>query len=1323
MRQRKLLILITVLLSLIIVPLAQAQDVEPIDFGDTVRGRITDPDEGDLYTFEGREGETISVELFSDDTDVYLRLADADGNVIVENDDISRSNLNAAIEYELEEDGTYFIAALAYDPGSYTLVLYAEEESSGSNQSSGDGPIELNYGDNTSGQAISLDTPIVYYFNGQAGDTVSITLASDAVDVYLVLTDSNGNELAENDDISQSNLNSFIETVLPANGTYLVGVFAYDAGPYELSLEAGSTGTVPVSEPSQEQQDVITGEITDRDYFLQFPLEDIAEGSTISIEVNATSGDLDTYVGLFQGDTVIAENDDGVQGSTNSVLEYPNAEAGDFTIVVTRYGFEEGRTEGEFEMFVKVSSASSTSVVATGDVEVDPVASGYPAMTPTSNIAEWTVLVYMGGDNNLEAGLENDLNEFEIAGGSTDDVRILTLFDRSGEYSRANDNWTDVRLFEPGRDRSRDHTVTYPPTIDTEEMARLGELDTSYGQNLLDFIVWGVQSFPAQRYAIILNDHGGAWQGIVTDDTTGQGILEIPELAQVFDAALKATGVERFDLLINDACLMSSVEYYAEMARFFDYSLSSPEITLNPSFDMTLFTEALNNDPNIDMDELGERMVDKYLQDMGSLSPDTVPVLGAAMTDLRNFDSVTTALDQWVEVVGSNLDAYVSDIGRARANTYAYSFFLPEDQYGPATNIDLGNFMFRLADLTNDDNLQDASRNVLSALRDVVLYGAAGRQLEGETTYYNIYFPERATDFIPGYTQYTPLQNWGLMLRAFFGGVSPQQRTFRAPALGTLDAPAAAPSSVPTVSVTNVYPAVISVNEPVSVSMEVTGRNISQGNFTIDYIQDDGTLLRLRTARIVTQIVDEEGFFQFINFWAPGVDDSDFTWEVELPVVTDGETTSYEQVVTQDSISTIAGRYRFPGEEDWQEATVIFDSDGNAESIVTSQSGAFAPLRVVPGGEFQTYNAFVTPDGRVETQPGTTFIWPEGGISWENQPAPTGRYNLGFLVEAVGGVTGFDSVEVEVDESDADFSLRGYTNINIGFSFQRPEDWFRVNYVRENAFYQTSNLEETEFLFAYLIFETDGGDLESIAQASLDIFGLEMDRRTDEIEVQGLDALEFTTTYVNNDVEFQQRSFAVYLEDIDVGIVFSAEATTEDAVDRLYDLLLETVTFFDANEVAANDTGFWASDFYSASDYPVPETWMPGGDDGLFWYYHPDDDTNNPVFAAVTALTNEDLDNTGALELLIEDELEDLDDYEQGDIVTYYGENHTWEAVNFTFTNQDNIEMRGQLYVTVFEGQPYAIWFGAPIEEYNQLFNDIFTVMLDGFLIEIVEES
>ena len=135
-----------------------------------------------------------------------------------------------------------------------------------------------------------------------------------------MLADQDGNLIAENDDISDDNYNSYVEAVLPANGDYLIGVFAYDAGPFELSLDSGDGGgttpTTPITD-NNSNAETATGTIDNDNYYVEFPLTDVSEGDTITIDASAISGDLDVYLGLFKGEEVVAENDDRDQSTTD----------------------------------------------------------------------------------------------------------------------------------------------------------------------------------------------------------------------------------------------------------------------------------------------------------------------------------------------------------------------------------------------------------------------------------------------------------------------------------------------------------------------------------------------------------------------------------------------------------------------------------------------------------------------------------------------------------------------------------------------------------------------------------------------------------------------------------------------------------------------------------------------------------------------------------------------------------------------------------------------------------------------------------------------
>jgi hypothetical protein len=1178
-------------------------------------------------------------------------------------------------------------------------------------------PIE--YSEALEGEITDPDTPLVYVFEGRAGDALYIEALSDRVDTYLYILDSDSNILVENDDYSDNDLNPFVEFVVPANGTYYIVVFGYETGSFTVQITVAEEGAsqAPVSSGEGSQKgEVYSGEITDETYYVEIPIEIVREGDTIIIDAATTNGDLDPYLLLFYGDDIVAENDDRSKDDPFPYIEYANAQSGDYVLILTRYGFDQGKSSGEFEVTVQMS-AGTQGIVNNDfgtDTQVDLAESGYPALDPHPT-AEWTVLAYLGGDNNLEAGLLFDMDEFERAGGSTEDVRIIVLMDRSLDYDDSNDDWDDTRLYEMGADDSDDARFNYPPTIDTQPVANLGELDTSYAKNLLDFLVWGIQQYPAEHYAVILNDHGGAWTGIVTDDTTGLGILSIRDLREVFGAALQETGLDKFDILINDACLMSSVEYYAAISPFFDFAVSSPEVTLNPSFDMTLLTETLNDDPDINLGELGELLIDKYVQDMEDLSPDAAPVLGGAVTDLTRFESVVAAVEEFAGIVNANPAAYATLIGRVRTDTYTYSFFMPEDEFGPPTNIDLGDFMRNIVDNSDDRVLTNAAEDVLDAIDTARIYGTAGNQLESHTTFYNIYFPSRGSDFITAYFQLSPLEGWSEMLSNYYSSLSASG--FRISGRSGTAAPVAAPSIPPSVTITNIFPLETSVAFPVTVAMEVVGRNISEGKFTVDQIQPDGTAVRLDIARIVTEVV-ENNVVNHINLWKPGVDDSTFTWDVTLPVVTDGVTTSYELVVYANGVTSLAGRYQYPGADEWIDVTVIFDSDGNTENVLSRQPGgsAFANVRLDTGGIFQTFRSVVTADGRVKLEPGTSFTWAEAGVSWHEAPAPSGEYNLGFLVEAFGGVTGFASASVTVKNDEVDPNYAGYVDLDWGFRFLYPTEWFDVSYFPDSKFLQTSDLDATEYMFVYPS-EEESSDLESIGTEVLDRYSMTLVGDFASTTIAGLDALEFELTYTNDTGTFEGRGFAVYLEDLELGLVFSVETLDGRDLDSQYELLTSSLEFFDAAAVEAQDTGAWTSDLYTEETrYPVRTSWMPGFESGLWWFYTPDGDPDSTTFAAVTGLVETEDEAGVVLDDLLAESVEDKDDYELLGKEIYYGENHTWQLAYFSHSNGDIV---GRMYVMVIGNTPYALWFEAPLDDAERFFRTVYEPMLDGFKVTL----
>jgi len=62
----------------------------------------------------------------------------------------------------------------------------------------------------------------------------------------------------------------------------------------------------------------------------------------------------------------------------------------------------------------------------------------FAALAICSAVAtDWTFMVYLDGDNNLEGAGIDDINEMEMVG-SNDDIKIVVLFDRIPGYDSSN---------------------------------------------------------------------------------------------------------------------------------------------------------------------------------------------------------------------------------------------------------------------------------------------------------------------------------------------------------------------------------------------------------------------------------------------------------------------------------------------------------------------------------------------------------------------------------------------------------------------------------------------------------------------------------------------------------------------------------------------------------------------------------------------------------------------------------------------------------------------------------------------------------------------
>lgn len=176
---------------------------------------------------------------------------------------------------------------------------------------------------------------------------------------------------------------------------------------------------------------------------------------------------------------------------------------------------------------------------------------------------EWTVLVYLDGDNDLEEYAFDDFNTMETIG-STADIRILVYVDF---WTGSHTPFTGARCYEITQDNNPSLIVSTQLPAGLPSEPNMGQWQT-----LRDFIVFGQAYAPADHYLLTLWNHGAGAYGLCVDDTSSDR-LTISELKQALNDPL----VQHLDIVAFDACLMGQLEVAYEIRDATDIVVFSEE--------------------------------------------------------------------------------------------------------------------------------------------------------------------------------------------------------------------------------------------------------------------------------------------------------------------------------------------------------------------------------------------------------------------------------------------------------------------------------------------------------------------------------------------------------------------------------------------------------------------------------------------------------------------------------------------------------------------------------------------------------------------------
>ncbi len=311
--------------------------------------------------------------------------------------------------------------------------------------------------------------------------------------------------------------------------------------------------------------------------------------------------------------------------------------------------------------------------------------------------AEWTFMVYMSGDNDLEDEGIADLNEMEMIG-SDPYVNIIVQFDRASGGDDTNGDWEGTRRYLVIKDYDSN-------VIHSQLLGDIGEVNMGNPQTLLEFVNWTMTNYPAEHYFLDLWGHGRGWLGVSLDMYGVNDWLNMSEIKSVLPKFK-----EKIDVVGFDNCNMAMIEVYTQFMGYTDYIVGSEkeEDALGWPYDRIF--EALKAEPETSPLELSTAIAKHYVDWARENSTYSATI---SVVDMSRLPEVINRIDALAKELNRMMALYFDEIDQAIKGT---------EQYGkPPIPNDLYHFSENIVEKVPNRPIEILAESVMNGLEDLVV--------------------------------------------------------------------------------------------------------------------------------------------------------------------------------------------------------------------------------------------------------------------------------------------------------------------------------------------------------------------------------------------------------------------------------------------------------------------------------------------------------------------------------------------------------------------------------------------------------------------------
>jgi len=340
--------------------------------------------------------------------------------------------------------------------------------------------------------------------------------------------------------------------------------------------------------------------------------------------------------------------------------------------------------------------------------------------------------VFMNAANNLEPDSVDDMNEMEQLG-STADVNIVVQWKRIAGYDSSNGDWRTTRRYYVTRDYD-------PETVSSNLLIDMGSgVDMGSANTLREFLQWGVRSFPARKYLLVIWNHGAGWRayrerlnvltrGVSYDDNTGNHI-------RIWDLPLALSVGVKWNIIAFDASLMQMLEVAYEIRNMADYIVGSEESPPAPGYPYHRILAPVISNPGISARDLAVQIVN---QTINHYNPNTTDNITQSALDASQLESVAQKADRLAQVLLMVAPGNGAAVAAARENAQAYTEYTFKDLWDYSEQL--------RARMPASQALTEAIDGLQTALSQAVIAEAHSNRRVNRSRGLSIYVP-RASEF------------------------------------------------------------------------------------------------------------------------------------------------------------------------------------------------------------------------------------------------------------------------------------------------------------------------------------------------------------------------------------------------------------------------------------------------------------------------------------------------------------------------------------------------------------------------------------------------